>query len=249
MARDFVGASSQYLERNGAPATAVPLSFGLWFKVPNITTNYCLCALVDKDTDSSWFALSARGDLASDPVVFERKDSAPNNRASSTASFSASTWGHALAVASATDSGAVYLSGGSKGTDTAICTPAPDRLSVGRLGRLTPAAYTTGQLAEFGCWTAALSDADAAVLGLGVSPELVRPDALVAYHRLIGRNSPETDERGRFELTVTGATAADHPRILSAPKGRGLAFTPVQVIVTAANRGWFRTPGIPTRWR
>jgi hypothetical protein len=57
------------------------------------------------------------------------------------------------------------------------------------------------------------------LLSLGYSPLFVRPQSLVAYWPLIGRNSPELELIGGQGGTLTGTTQAEHPRIIR-PKRR-----------------------------
>jgi hypothetical protein len=91
--------------------------------------------------------------------------------------------------------------------------------------RMAGATFANGTIAEVGVWNVALAAADFLALSKGISPLLVRPDALVAYWPLIGHASPEIDLRGRNELTVTGATQVAHPRIMYPPMYRPLKLT------------------------
>lgn len=70
-----------------------------------------------------------------------------------------------------------------------------------------------GDMSEFGLWTESLGNEDIAVLAKGFSPLLVRPDILLSYLPLVGKQSPEIDIVSNDDFTVTGATAGDHPGI------------------------------------
>jgi hypothetical protein len=86
-----------------------------------------------------------------------------------------------------------------------------NKIGIGALNRLTPAAYFDGKVAEAAIWSAALTDAEVASLGKGVSPRLIRPQSLVFYAPLI-RNL--VDVRGGRTLTNNNtATVATHPRV------------------------------------
>lgn len=75
--------------------------------------------------------------------------------------------------------------------------------------------FTTGSIADVAIWSAALSTSDIASLTAAFAADLVRPDKLVAYWPLMGRNSPEIELHKAMDLTVTSANQADHPRIIN----------------------------------
>jgi hypothetical protein len=70
-----------------------------------------------------------------------------------------------------------------------------------------------GSLAEAVIWDAALTDAEALMLGRGLSPLLVRPDNIQSYAPLYGIASPEPDICGTPRVfTLTNApTHGAHP--------------------------------------
>jgi hypothetical protein len=110
----------------------------------------------------------------------------------------------------------IYLNGANKGTNaTNIAAPIVTNTAIGAY-KYTTIYYDDfdGYLAEAAMWIVALTDDDAVVLAAGYSPLLVRPEALAAYWPIIGRTNPEIDLVGGIGLTVTGATVADHPRVL-----------------------------------
>jgi len=128
--------------------------------------------------------------------------------------------------ASATDR-AVYIDGGSKGTNATSNTPSG--LASTRLGKDHDNNNALdGRIGEGAIWNVALTDAEVARLAKGIHPFKVRPANIVAYWPLWGRNSPEPDCVGGFNLTVTGATQAAHPpkaQMLWLPTSRGV-FVP-----------------------
>jgi hypothetical protein len=86
--------------------------------------------------------------------------------------------------------------------------------------------FGAGRIAEVAIYGGLLLTADEAVaLAKGFSPELVRPTALEAYWPIIGRSSPEVELMAGASATVTGATATEHPRIIS-PIGGQLVQAP-----------------------
>lgn len=78
--------------------------------------------------------------------------------------------------------------------------------------------FDDGTIAEIGVWNVALAAADWYALGLGVSPELVRPDALVLYWKLIRLGEVA---RGAA-ITLTNTTVAAHPAIIYASNSNRL---------------------------
>jgi hypothetical protein len=75
--------------------------------------------------------------------------------------------------------------------------------------------FFDGRIAEVAIWAGDIGAAGFGVLAQRVSPMLVRPDLLVSYWPLIGRESPERDRFGGVGATITGTVAtADHPRVV-----------------------------------
>jgi hypothetical protein len=71
-----------------------------------------------------------------------------------------------------------------------------------------------GNLAEIAFWLTDIGQAGFDTYNAGYSPLLIKPDSLLCYWPLIGRNSPETDLISGLDGTVTGSTAAAHPRVI-----------------------------------
>lgn len=71
-----------------------------------------------------------------------------------------------------------------------------------------------GNIAELAFWLTDIGQAGFDTYNAGYSPLLIKPDSLLCYWPLIGRNSPETDLISGLDGTVTGSTAAAHPRVI-----------------------------------
>lgn len=122
------------------------------------------------------------------------------------------------------DSIRVYLDGtqdasGSVTFSSATYTPGTPTSADTIGGDGVPPSATTeqhdGRIGELAVWAADITTAGFEQLADGFSPALVRPDALVFYMPLLGRNSPETDVVGGRSGTITGTIAqADHFRVL-----------------------------------
>lgn len=230
MGRAFVTASSQGLSYAGAVLAAEPLTMACWAFVDNLTATHCLMSLTDGTSNSRRMDLLANGAATGDPVQAFKQNSGTSDSAGTSAAYPSGTWFHAAAVFAGATSRAAYLNGASKGTNaTSIATPVLNKTGLGYLPRLTAASYLSGRMAEAGIWNVALSDAEVLTLARGVSPLMVRPEALIAYWPLLGRYAPENDLLGGFPLTLSASPPAQaaHPRILYPSRPR---LTP-QVIV------------------
>lgn len=217
MARDFNG-STQYLTNANAVVSGTPLTLACWFRSDDVANAYTLmCVEKPGPANPEFFRITLRGNLAGDPVTARAQVGVTAGVAQTTSGFSASTWHHACAVFTDATNRAVFLDGGNKGTESTNA--APSGLTTTSIGTdfVTGSAgrHMAGLIAEAGVWNVALSDTEVAILALGVSPLLVRPQSLVAYWPLIGRTSPEIDLVGGYGMTLTNApTVAVHPRVL-----------------------------------
>lgn len=202
MARSLTPTAIQ-LETLTAPATATPLTMGLWFN-----TDFSQTLLSIRDSDGSErFQIQAND--ASNTVQAVSIAAGVQASAVTTAGFTDNQWHHACGVFAASNSRSIYLDGGNKQTNTTSNTPGTvDRT---RINNFTSAKSLL--VAEAAIWNVALSDAEVALLAKRVSPLMVRADALVAYWPLIGNYSPEIDIVGGHSFTVVDAVAAAHPRI------------------------------------
>lgn len=179
----FLRASLEYLQSASAPVTAMPISMGAWFNSTNIADDQAIMALNDESSSGNSFRLHAAGNALDKITAFIHGSGIQTDISTSTA-YSANTWHHALAVFASLSDIRVYIDGGSKGTTTANFTPSGiDITTIGRNEAL--GNYMDGQIAEAAMWNVALTDAEAAVLGKGFSPLLVRPANLVLYMPLI----------------------------------------------------------------
>lgn len=211
MARFFVRASSQFLQRDGTPpVTGAPFSVGVRFRKNNNTDGAALVTIPDKDVDDDRFLLEARGSGPGRTVRWASINSGSDFAETSTA-WVVDTWHHALAVEAATNDRRVYLDGGGKGTNSASSIPAGlDRISIGVDGKLTPVNFMGGDIGYVAIWNIALTDEDAVSLANGLDPRKLKPDNLVYFVPMNGQ-SPELDIIGKFNMTVTGATKSEEP--------------------------------------
>ncbi len=217
MARQFDPGNSEYLLHNSAVVTAAPFSIAAWVKLDQLPSafgdEFTIVNIADLD-DLSWTGWNFRADDGTDAVQFN-VDNGASGGASSTADVTAGVWESYCAVEIATNSRAVYLNGGNKGTDATSSTPQAGDLDGTIIGAFFYAGayrdFTDGQIAEVAIWNVALTDAEALVLSKGFSPLFVHPQNLVAYWPLIrGLN----DKVGGYNVTATGTVVSPHPPII-----------------------------------
>ena len=75
-----------------------------------------------------------------------------------------------------------------------------------------------GDIAEVAIWDVELDANEFAALHKGFTPDRIRPSSLVSYWPLIGKAATELDIVGGRGGTVTGTTAAAHPRVIQSPR-------------------------------
>lgn len=220
MARTFVAASSQLLGAASSPITALPATIACWLKpaTTNLTPR-AYFATIGKNAAGGYLALASIPSGAPAALTAEQYDGTTDGTATHGTTLSAGVWQHAAAVFASSTSRSIYLNGTGKVTDTTSVVgslAAFNQTTVGAYRDSAASDYVNGDMAEFAVWNVALTDADVAVLALGVSPRLVRPDALVFYAPLNGAYSPEIDLVGHRDLTLTNApAAAAHPRLFT----------------------------------
>jgi len=211
MAREFDG-STQFIEAASAVLSGVPLTMACWLNSDSITDNQTVIQIADASSSVNYFSLQALGGIAGDPIRGVMRQSGAINVPVTSTGYLADTWHHICAVFAAADSGAVYIDGGSKGTDTATATPTNlDITSLGVRNTGGTSEFTDGEIAEVAIWNVALTDAEVAQLAAGYSPRLVRPQGLVLYMPLVRELH---DIVGRIGMTNTGTTVSDHPPII-----------------------------------
>lgn len=218
MARDFTGSTSNYLSHaaGGTIADSFPISMACWFNADSFASNGFLVSMTHyEDGDKGDYLTLRFFNNTVTAGLYQTNLSGVN--ISATAAATTGTWHHGTVVFTSSSLAAAYLNGANKGTGTPSRTPAPlTTLSVGALVRSgNVSAPVDTRIAEAAIWTAALTDAEAAILAAGASPLTVRPANLLTYWPLVGRFSPETDRIGGYDLTLTGTVnAADHPRVV-----------------------------------
>lgn len=244
MARGFVRASSQYLQRSSAVISSPPFTMACWFYSDDLTVAQTLIEVGESIVDNRHDLILA-GTVGGDPLRARSVDDATSGSASSSVGYSANTWQHACGVWSASNNRVVYLNGGNSGSNTTSVVPESlDKTAVGR--RTSGADYMSGRIAEVAIWSAALTAVEVAALARGISPPYVRPTNLVDYWPLWGLHSPEIDlTANNRTLTVTGATAANHAPTQPFSHRRWMAAQLAEEAGTAGQPSHLRWGGVP----
>ncbi|MFO1185831.1 MAG: LamG-like jellyroll fold domain-containing protein [Bauldia sp.] len=210
------GWSTANFWRSGtAAATAVPLSLACWFNVENTGVQQTLMGL---------FASASAANVASFTISVTTSlliNAATSGNAAISSPYAASprVWNHAVGVFSAINARAAYLNGCNKGTNTTSNTPAGiNRTSVGvsdASSALSPIGGA-GLVALPAIWNVALTDGEVMALARGVSPLLIRPQALRFFSPGIVSRSLLVDRSAqRNNLTMQGS-------LRMTPEPRGL---------------------------
>lgn len=202
------------------PLNAPSLTMCCWGKSDSATAAQYAMSIDLEAANTDRFSLQWRGDLAGDPIGGEAYDDPTVARAESTAGFTTGTWQHGCYTdLSGGSSRAAFRDGANKGTNTTNSTPdSPDNFQIGAaMVAGTPAAFFDGSLAECGLWNIVLNDSEIAALGKGFAPPCVRRASLVAYYPMVRDATSLKDRFGATadNLTLTGGTVSDHPRILN----------------------------------
>lgn len=211
MARLFDDASNQYLSVAQPVVAAVPLTMAAWIYKDDTADDACVMSIADVATATHFFQL----EYWNDELVYAGTcGGGAVQEAMTSAAGGINTWVHACGVFPAINSRAVFLNGGSKGTNSGSATPAGlDNTSIGAKVASSIVNYASGRIAEAAIWDVALTDTEVALLSKGFSPLFIRPQNLVAYWPLI--RDTDDDIVGGYSMTPYNTpTVAAHPRVL-----------------------------------
>lgn len=224
MARSFNGSSDKLVKGSSLIQNA-PVTMACWFNTDNNTNTGIVMAIANSGNNVQRFSIQMRGDLGGDPISMVNTGNTGVQAIATTSSgFTPGQWHHACGVIDNAADHKIYIDGGSVGTSTTnIGLVTMDRMSIGALERLTPAAFFPGDIMECGWWDVALSVEEIVSLARGFSPSLVRTHHLIMYLPLIG---PDYDSGGSPAersivkagdmFLITGAVKAPHGRIFHA---------------------------------
>ena len=226
MARDFNSATPDFMSNANAVFSGTGTPFSMSAQVNPDTVGVLQTVLTVGRVGSTlhFQALQLNSDAA---VIALSRDGTSSSATVGTVSVD--TWQQVGGVWASDTSRIAYLDGNGGTENTTSRVPSSlDKTSIGVLTNDTTQPFD-GEIAEAGIWNVALTAADMAALAKGMSPKLVRPDALIAYWPIIGRTDPEPDLVGGFNLTVTTAVWSAHPRIIYPTYG-AMPFAPAAAV-------------------
>lgn len=195
MARTFNGSTQYLLRTNAAGIASLPITMAVWYYNASDTggTEHVF-GIGDASEVDDFCTINVRWGDTGNPAGAFLHNTAPNPLAVSSTGLSTSTWHHIAAVF--TDGGttwnaAVYLDGGSSGTDSqtknTFSAAGWDRIAFGQSADGTP-SFGAGTLAHGCIWDVALTAGEIAALAAGAHPLSIRPASLKVYAPL-GENT------------------------------------------------------------
>lgn len=212
----FANPATDYLEHEAAVVSAAPLTMACWFRSTSDADFQIAMSIVDSAAavNRNAFYMFIRGDLAGDPIAATACDGTSSTSGTSTSGYTPNIWQHGCVVFASPTSHTAYCNGGSPGTAAIEKIPIGlNRTTIGARRQATSSGAFRGNIAEAAIWNVALTADEVASLARGIRPCYIRPANLVAYWPIYGRHAIEIDPWGKFDMTVTGATASTHPRM------------------------------------
>lgn len=192
---------SQLLHLNATPdVVTYPLTMMTWFK----------------PVDHSFVGVPACITSGADHHIIQVRGTVNNCGAASyatswalattTSDFSDGTWQHLCGVFTNATDRAVFLDGGSKGTNSDNQTPVGiNDFTIGNT-YTGGTSWFYGKLAHVAIWDIALSDAEVAQLAAGANPVAIQSAHLIAYYPLL---EDASDAQGGATLTPVGSPTYD----------------------------------------
>jgi hypothetical protein len=216
MARQFVRASSQYVNTAMSGLSATSLTVAIWVYPDSLPAAAWACCA----GGNGYFGIVTIGTAVR--AQCDNTTSSASIAESATGVMSTGSWQHLCAVfTNNAPTVRIYHNG------TLVASASPGDLpsfdtanhSAGR-SPIGTANYWDGKLAEHALWRTMLTTDEIAALARGVPPTVIRPINLELYWPLWGVASPEPDLSGHsLNGTVTGATLVNH-----APVGPPIPF-------------------------
>lgn len=220
MARTFTKAAGTAMYLNALPpgGIATPFSMSAWIRATALTGGGVVMCV---GMDETYLGNVGSGDFwrlnmnATGTIQAQVGVGGSGISCNTLAGMTANVWVHVAASFISATSRAVWLNGGSKGTNATNRAPSIyNSVWIGGYDNTFP-----GAIANVGIWNNySLTDDDVLVLSKGFVPKTVAPTKLVFDMKLIGQYYPETDSRGGLVVPYQGGTPVgrlDHPRTLN----------------------------------
>lgn len=182
-----------------------PLTIACWFRADNVDGNYgIVCVGNEAGNKGLWLWLG--GSYAGDPLKASSYSSGSSGESTTAESVTAGTWNSAVGLYISANQRAISLNGGPIVTNTTgITITGADTLIVGAFVNGGAIANKfPGSIQRVAVWDVLLSETEIRQFYLGRDPRMIRPDHLVNFLPLEGRNSPEIDLISGGTMTNSG---------------------------------------------
>jgi hypothetical protein len=214
MSRAF-SSTSDFLSNSAPAATGYPCTISAWLKNNALTTQQGIFALGTSGgtNNNSILLMTTNGGGAQ----FQVQDGSSSSQASATTNVADANWHLYTGVFTSPTNYAIYLDGGSVGTQTSAHSPSAFNITrAAQWLNVAAPILSAGELAHLAVWNIALSSTDITNL-VTTPPSGVRPTNLQGYWTLCDNSSPEPDlGLGNHSLTVTGTTYVnDNPYVVT----------------------------------
>ena len=222
MALEFDRASVDYASSTSRVGiSGYPFSIAAWVNVVDITVGFQgICSQGNFSVNPSGFWFHATSGDAIETLRLSLNDGTSSADLDSTGKLTAGVWQHACCVATSSDV-SFYINGAFDSSPAHSSTWLESTthdfyIACENDGSNSPniGAAIDGSIAELAIYDRALTAAEVASLGLGFYPPMVAQDGLLRYWSLRSEPPTELELIGGMDVTVTGATSIDHPRII-----------------------------------
>lgn len=129
----------------------LPVTLSCWARSTNITSNQYVMSLSSSSDNDPNYSINMMGGAAGDFIraSHEADSGTSPGHASSIAGYVADTWYHIAAVFRSSSSRSLYVNGVFQATNTtSVSATTINRVSIGTLYRLSPAAFLSGRVSE-----------------------------------------------------------------------------------------------------
>lgn len=200
--------SSQHVTVAPPPVTGTPLTMACVFACTNTAAWQDLMGLYNTGSGDHRISLSCQGGVGGDPLRIET-DAGAKTGALTTSGYTSGRWHVGTGVSAAPNSRAVYIDGGSKGTDATSLTPSGiNILDIGRQGDASPGGYFEGTIALAAIWACAHTDDQVARFARD-------PYGLITAARRVSTFSALAPPAGAARPKVGGSLASGRRRLVA----------------------------------
>lgn len=208
MARTLSSASSNRWLGTNLLRLAEPLTLAGWCR-RNGTLNAVGGTLIALDTAAGSSRWQITANSTFNAVALSCNSAGTAASSISSGALADLTWGHIGGVFASPASRQSYLNGvGSAVETTSITVTQPDSIRLGaRAFSGAEGIYWNGDLAHLAIWSAALSPTEMQMLYAGVSPLLIRRNALLGYWPLDDQGITANDAVSKRRLDANGVPA------------------------------------------